>query len=205
MKKLLIALMALTLCIALVACGGDATNNEEVSNVITPDVDAATVGGQHWAAFEAALAENAEATVDDLAGAVLFTEVDGQPLNQFMGGVMPVEVGAEYFPGFDNFAITGYKACANFMPMMGSIAYVGYIFELEDGTDAQEFINTLTANCNPRWQICVTADQTVAGAIGNKVLFLMCPATYEMPDDAYGMLPEDGDFAIPDDLGVVVE
>ena len=188
MKKLLIALMALTLCIGLVACGGnDAVVEEEVTGVIAPEVDATTVGGIHWAAFEAALAENADATVEDLAGALLFHEVDGAPLNQFMGGTMPIEVGAEYFPGFDNFAITGYKACANFMPMMGSIAYVGYVFELEDGADAQAFINTLTENCNPRWQICVTADQTVAGAIGNKVLFLMCPASYEMPDDAFGM------------------
>ena len=211
MKKLLIAFMALTLCIALVACGGDVAEttgtveNEDVSNVIAPNVDAASIGGLHWASFESAVAENPKAPVDELAGAVLFTEVDGQPLNKFMGGVMPLEVGTEYFPGFDNYAITGYKTCANFMPMMGSIAYVGYIFELEDGADVQAFINTLTENCNPRWNICVTADQTVAGAIGNKVFFLMCPATYELPDDAYGVLPEDSEFAIPEDTGVVVE
>ena len=196
MKKLLIALMTLALCIGLVACGTSGANEEVTSNVIAPEVDATTVGGLHWVAFEAAVAENADATVEELANTVLFTEVDGAPLNQFMGGVMPVEVGAEYFPGFDNYAITGYTACANFMPMIGSIAYVGYIFELEDGADVQAFINGLTENCNPRWNICVMADQTVAGAVGNKVFFLMCPETYDMPaDDEFGQpLPFDSEF-----------
>ena len=199
MKKLVIVLMALTLCIGLVACGSNGEvveTTEAVSNAITPDVDATTVGGMHWAAFEAAVAENADATVEELANTVLFTEVDGQPLNQFMGGVMPVEVGAEYFPGFDNYAITGYTECANFMPMIGSIAYVGYVFELEEGADVQAFINSLTENCNPRWNICVAADQTVAGAVGNKVLFLMCPETYDMPaDEELGHpLPFDSEF-----------
>lgn len=213
MKKLLIALMALTLCVGLVACGGEdvadttaadttVADTEAVNNnaTIVPDVDAATVGGKHWAAFENAVAANPAATVEELANTVLFVEENGEPLNLFAGGVMPIEVGAEYFPGFDNFAVTGYTACANFMPMMGSIAYVGYIFELAEDADVQAFIDTLTANCNPRWQICVTADQTVVGAVGNKVMFLMCPETYEMPEEAYGDME-----ILPEDEGVVVE
>ncbi|MBQ6892689.1 MAG: hypothetical protein IJN48_00645 [Clostridia bacterium] len=185
MKKILTVLMALTLCIGLVACGG---NTDDVdSGIIAPEVEEGTVGAHHWNAFTAVLEENADATVEELANAVLFVELDGAPLNQFMGGVTPMEVGTEYFPGFDNYAITGYESCANFMPMMGSIAYVGYIFELAEDADAQAFIDTLTANCNPRWQICVTADQTVVGAVGNKVFFLMCPATYDMPTEGGDM------------------
>lgn len=197
MKNLLITLLALTLCIGLVACGNNAevedttaavTENVESADaaIIAPDVDKTTIGGIHWDAFVSAIEADANATVDDLAGAALYVEVDGAPLNQFMGGVMPIEAGAEYFPGFDNYVVTGYKAAANFMPMMGSIAYVGYVFELEEGADVQGFINNLTDNCNPRWNICVSADQTVVGAVGNKVFFLMCPETYEMPEEAFG-------------------
>ena len=34
----------------------------------------------------------------------------------------------------------------------------------------------LTDNCNPRWLVCVEADQVVVGAVGNQVFFLMCPS-----------------------------
>ena len=124
-------------------------------------------------------------SAEELANSLLFLEVDGAPLNQFMGGVMPLD-GMEYFPGFEEYQIKGFKSGAVFMPMMGSIAYVGYVFELEEGADVAAFVKTLTDNCNPRWQVCVTADQTVAGSVGNKVMFLMCPSTYEMPEEAFG-------------------
>ena len=223
MKKLLIALMALTLCIGLVACGGndvaETTVAETVAETvadnnatIAPDVDAATVGGKHWTAFVDAVNANPAATAEEIANAVLYVEDNGEPLNQFMSMVMPLEAGVEYMPGFNDFVPSGYVSCANFGPMMGSIAYVGYVFELAEDADVQAFIDSLTANCNPRWQICVSADQTVAGAVGNKVLFLMCPETYEMPEEAFGedfgedvFFGEDEGFAIPEDLGVVVE
>ena len=202
MKKLLITLLTVILCLGLVACGTPETTTadttadttattdapeapETASSNITPEVEDGTVGAHHWNGFAAALAENPAMTAEELANALLHLEVDGAPLNQFMGGAMLWE-DTEYFPGFDNFQITGYKEAAIFMPMMGSIAYVGYVFELEEDADVAAFVDTLNANCNPRWQICVTADQTVVGSVGNKVMFLMCPATYEMPEEAFG-------------------
>ena len=97
MKNLLIILLALTLCIGLVACGNNTevedttaavTENVESADaaIIAPDVDKTTVGGIHWDAFVSAIEADANATVDDLAGAALYVEVDGAPLNQFMGG-----------------------------------------------------------------------------------------------------------------------
>ena len=144
--------------------------------VIEPDVEYDTVGYYHWKRFsEIAL----DYTAEEIANAVLFLEVGGKPLNQFMGGVVPLD-GMEYFPGFDNYVIKGFEDGAIFMPMMGSIAYVGYIFELEDSDDAEDFIEKLYDNANPRWQVCVTADQVVAGAVGNMVFFIMCPSYYEV-------------------------
>lgn len=90
---------------------------------------------------------------------------------------MPVEQGL--LSGFDNAEIKGFKEGVMFGPAMGSIAFVGYIFELDEATDADEFIKTLQDNANPRWNICVEAEETVVDKQGNKVFFLMCPKSLE--------------------------
>ena len=36
----------------------------------------------------------------------------------------------------------------------------------------------LKANANLRWNICTTADEMVAGSVGNKVFFVMCPTEF---------------------------
>ncbi len=189
MKKLLIALLTVALCIGLVACGNTETTtaettteeptNENPVETTTPADDTLTVGQIHENAFVEFIAEYEKSTAEELANKLVALEI-----NQFMGGAMPVD--PAYFPGFDNYLVTGYESGAMFMPMMGSIAYVGYVFELADGADADAFVKTLTDNCNPRWQICVQADEIVTKVVGNKVLFLMCPSTYEMPDEAFG-------------------
>ena len=94
---------------------------------------------------------------------------------QFMAGSSEVEPG--FLAGFDE-EISGFKSAGSFGPMIGSIAFIGYVFELEDGADVNEFMANLTANSNPRWNICVEADQTVTGAYNNMVFFLMCPESY---------------------------
>ena len=90
---------------------------------------------------------------------------------------MPVEEGL--LSGFDNAEIKGFKKGAVFMPMIGSIAFVGYVFELESASETSAFISMLKKNANPRWNICVEADETVAGSYGNKVFFVMCPKSLE--------------------------
>lgn len=95
---------------------------------------------------------------------------------QFMGGAMPVEEG--YLAGFDS-EITGFKSGATFAPMIGSIAFVGYVFELENEADVAGFISNLQKNANKRWNICVEADEMVTGSVGNKVFFVMCPKATE--------------------------
>ena len=94
----------------------------------------------------------------------------------FMGGAMEVEPGL--LQGFDNAEIKGFKEGAVFMPMIGTIPFIGYVFTLEDGTDASSFIANLKANANLRWNICTTADEVVAGNVGNKVFFVMCPTEF---------------------------
>ena len=80
-----------------------------------------------------------------------------------------------FLNGFDNYEVTDFKSGAMFGPMMGSVPFVGYIFELEEGADVENFMTGLSENCNPAWNVCVDADQTVVGAYNNMVFFLMCP------------------------------
>lgn len=99
------------------------------------------------------------------------------PVIEFMGGAMPVEPGL--LSGFGNTEITGFSEGVMFGPMMGSIAFVGYIFEVEEGTDVAAFMDTLKTNCDPRWNICVEADETNIHNIGNTVFFLMSRTSYD--------------------------
>ncbi len=99
------------------------------------------------------------------------------PAIKFGGGAMPVEEGL--LSGFDNAEIKGFKSGVMFAPMIGSIPFVGYVFELGNAADAPSFIANLEKNANRRWNICVEADEMVTGSAGNKVFFVMCPTTLE--------------------------
>lgn len=152
----------------------DAPTEPNNAGVMKPQVEENTLGATQWASFQQAITVNQDATAKELADALV------QSTSELFAGMAEViEKEAEYFAGFDNYRITGYKAAAVYMPMIGSIPFVGYVFELEDGVNAATFLKNLTENCNPKWNICVEAEQTVAGAIGNKAFFLMCPKTME--------------------------
>lgn len=172
MKKLIAIMLAALMLLSFVACG--AAGNGD----IVPEVEEGTVGHTLWNAFLTEIEANPEISGEELANKIITN-----PIIQFFGGAMPIEAGAEFFMGFDNYQITGYETATMFGPMMGSIPFIGYIFELAEGADVNAFVEALNTNCNTRWQICVTADQIVVGTKGNTVFFLMCPASFDMPED----------------------
>ncbi len=131
-----------------------------------------TVGQILLQDFKDQMAADAAATPQALADELLKNEVI-----LFSGATMPVEPGL--LSGFGNAEITGFKEGVMFAPMIGSIAFVGYVFELEEGTDAAAFMSTLETNADPRWNICVEAEETVIEQVDNKVFFLMCPKQIE--------------------------
>lgn len=134
-----------------------------------PEVAPATLGNTLLADFKAkAQGKNTQ----EIADALLTN-----PAIKFSGGAMPVEEGL--LSGFGNTEITGFKSGTMFAPMIGSIPFVGYIFELEDSANVSEFISTLRNNADLRWNICVEADEMVTGSVGSKVFFVMCPTTLE--------------------------
>lgn len=203
MKKLVLTALALTLAFSMTACG----NKEEQTPESTPAPTETPVSTEAPAESETPEAtetptESEEDTTDsgnqgevsgDSLGQTLLGEFKamdastdaytmaetliGHELIQFMGGAMEIEPGL--LSGFDNYEVTGFEKGAMFGPMMGSIPFIGYIFDLPEGADTDAFVTGLKDNANPRWQICVTADETIVETSGDKVFFLMSPLTLE--------------------------
>lgn len=209
MKRFLVAILSVAMAANLVACGCGTTNNNDAqveqdavleedptmnqpaaapedtqAEMPTPSVDTEsavedenavsgdTVGAMLAEEFHALKAEKPEISAQEMADAIL-----ANPMIQFGGATMEVEPGL--LTGFGNAEITGFSNGVMFAPMIGSIPFVGYVFTLEDGVDAAAFMQTLTDNADPRWNICVEADETVVENADNMVFFVMCPSQFE--------------------------
>lgn len=98
------------------------------------------------------------------------------PIGQSLAA-MDIEEG--YLTGFDNEEIKGFKKGVMFAPMMGTIPFVGYVFELASADDVAAFTAKLKSASNLRWNICTSADEKVVTSVGNKVFFVMCPLNFE--------------------------
>jgi len=161
MKKFLSLLLTMTMAFSLVACGGGA--KEEAPT---------TVGGILAADFKAKVEADASLSAQELADALVTNEII-----PFAGAAMPVEQGM--LMGFGNAEVTGFSEGVMFAPMIGTIPFIGYVFTLEDGVDAEGFVTTLKDNADLRWNICTEAEEMVTETVGNKVFFVMCPSAFE--------------------------
>lgn len=174
-------LLSVIMMVSIVACGNKTEDNNGTTNEpevndkvevkdIIPEVDENTMGGIMWNTFVEACKTNTTAET-------ITTAISENSGVQFAPMVMEVEPGL--LTGFDNNEITGFKSGYTFSPMIGTIPFVSYVFELEEGADAEPFVNTLKESSNPAWNICTEAEQTVAGTNGNFVFFVMCPESME--------------------------
>ncbi len=182
MKKIIAFLMATFMIMSMVACGNtesttdtDSSSDNEISSEVSSEetTESSTVGETLLAAFKA----DSSGTTQEIADRLITN-----PIIQFMGGATPIEEGL--LSGFDSTEIKGFKEGTMFAPMMSSIAFVGYIFELEDGADVEAFKTTLKDSANLRWNICVEAEELIVENDGNKVFFLMCPKSFEQNETA---------------------
>ncbi len=183
MKKLLAILMAAILALALVACADDNTDlpendegkvEENVQTPVEPEGEEnapLTPANTLLKAFKDMKANGEYTDVESAANALITN-----PIIPFMGGAMAVEPG--FLQGFKN-DITGFKSGAVFMPMIGAIPFVGYVFELEDGADVNAFVQTLNDNADMRWLICTAAEEIVCEAVDNTVFFCMAKQSFE--------------------------
>jgi len=171
MKKLLplLALCA-ALILTLTACGGSDQPPQEDAAI--PVVEGDTLSADLANTFLPMAVSGEDTTAVDLAEDFL-AEAD----LPFDGMVMPVEPGL--LMGFGNVEITGFSEAVMFGPAISTIPFLGYVFQLEDGTDGAEFCQTLQEYCDLRWNICTEAEEVVAVQGGDYVFFLMCPSSLE--------------------------
>lgn len=120
--------------------------------------------------FTGQLEENAEMSAEAMADALI-----GHEIIPFAGATMQVEPG--YLNGFQS-EITGFTTGYTFGPMIGTIPFVGYIFELDEQADVDAFKQSLRDNADLRWNVCTQADELVCDSVGNKVFFVMSPAKF---------------------------
>lgn len=179
-KKQMILLTATAVTVVgLVGCGNNTTEEgntdvttQEVTTEATTEISGETVGNILLQDFKAKYAANNAITAQEMADGILANSII-----QFGPATAPIQEGT--LMGFGNAKITGFKDGVMFAPMIGSIPFVGYVFSLEDGTDADAFVQVLKDNADPRWNICVEAEETVVDYEGNMVFFVMCPAQFE--------------------------
>ena len=201
MKKIIALLMATLLIMSLTACGKNedtSSENDGVSSSVTETNNSsdATVGETLLADFKA----DTNGTTEEIANRLLSNKII-----EFMGTAMPIEEGL--LSGFDNAEIKGFKEGTMFAPMMSSIAFVGYIFELAEDADVDAFKTTLNDSANLRWNICVEAEELIVENEGNKVFFLMCPKSFEQPEADDGAIADDmtEEDMIPAEDGITLE
>lgn len=95
--------------------------------------------------------------------------------------VLPIEVDVsvlgkeDYISGFQT-EIKGFDQAVVIRPMIGSIPFIAYIFEIED---ADGFSKKLKSNADLRWNICTEADDMEVAVVDHYVFFVMSPKSFD--------------------------
>lgn len=197
MKKLIVTMLLTAMTVSMAACGNSNTAStesvstetsiettvetaeeteisteetaaEEASTETEAEAAEGTTGEILLTDFQALMAENAEMTTQELADAIIENKII-----EFGPATAPVEAGL--LTGFGNEEITGFEEATMFAPVIGTIPFVGYIFELGADADVEAFKTTLSESANLRWNVCTEADEMVVESVNNTVFFLMCP------------------------------
>ena len=173
MKKIISLILVFVMVFSLAACGSkqEAEVTEQPAATEAPVQEEAPSGDRTMGLVLRDefrnLVSGGMSSAQEIADALISNSVI-----EFSGASAPMEEG--YLAGFSS-EIHGFDEAVMFGPAIGSIPFVGYIFVLADAAEAESFTENLLANADPRWNICVEADETVADFEGNLVFFVMCP------------------------------
>lgn len=139
----------------------ESTEETEVSDTPTD-----TVASKLYELFETEIA-----TTDDI-NEVANKLIEAEYFKEVSMTTMEVEPG--WLNGFEN-EIKTFNNGVMFAPMIGTIPFVGYIFETDD---TELLMSELEANASLNWNICTTADEMLVKAHDNYVFFVMSPYTF---------------------------
>ena len=163
MKKVICAILALTLMLAMTACGG--SKPEETT----------------------APAANIEGTMEEL----LYKIIEQRPV-KFAGGVYPIDLADTSEDGLWALkSYTGLEDASQlteafaFEPMMGSLAFSMVTVRTAPGVDAKAVAESMKSGVDPRKWICVEADDLKVAGIGDVVMLIMVSTTGDMTAQSF--------------------
>ena len=203
-RKTLVLMLATSLVLSLTACGGKKTEveapvKEEVTTetveettevVESTEIESTDSSEESTEAVESTEETEVNDTPTDTVASKLYELFETEiATTDDINEVANKLIEAEYFkevsmttmevePGFLNgfeAEITGFNNGVMFAPMIGTIPFVGYIFE----TDNTELLmSEIEANASLNWNICTTADEMLVKTHDNYVFFVMSPYTF---------------------------
>lgn len=178
-KKILAGFIVTVLMAGLCGCGGSNTQTSTSTSVST-STESSVVTSVSVSVEEKVEKEDKGETTgtilveifkDEMGKGTAVSDVVDKLVasSGFDCGVMEVSEG--FLNGFSA-EVKGFSSGLTFGPYIGSIPFVGYVFETDD---TAALVETLTSLADPRWNICTAAEETVIEVSGNYVFFAMCP------------------------------
>lgn len=215
MKKIIALIIAGLMVLSFAACGEKEDANETTTG--TEETSSTEAGSTEAGSTEEAPSDEAPSEEAPSDEAVAGVKVEGSVSEAYVkafkelaadGSLSALEIAekfaekieapmmlgamdmteAEFFQGFnEEFTVEGFEEAATYMPMIGSIPFISYVFKLSDDADKDAFKTSLEENANPRWLVCVAADETAVEVEGNYVFLIMCPAEFQYESADAGM------------------
>ena len=167
MKKLICALLALTLVLSMTACGKQAT---ETTAPETTAPEGALVG-----------------SMEELLEKV----IEARPV-EFAGGVIPIDLtdtsedglwSIKSFTGLEDVSML--TEAAAYEPMMGSLAFSMVMVRTAAGADPKAVAEAMKSGVDPRKWICVEADDMKVAGVGDVVMLIMVSTTGDMTAQSF--------------------
>ena len=194
MKKLIAMLLVLTMAVSMVACGQTSATEPTTKPTTAPTepTTAPTEGNPTTAPTEPAAPETLSEKVK-VAFAELVKANAGKTGEEIAEMLIADElladremfttnhIDASWMIGFDEtFAPEAFKKATS-MEQSNFGVFLGYVFELNEGTDAAAFAAYLKEHADMNWNR-YPADQIIAHNEGNLVLLVMCAENVEPID-----------------------
>ena len=167
MKKLICTLLALSLVLAMTACGKQAT---ETTAPETTAPESALVG-----------------SMEELLEKV----IEARPV-EFAGGVIPIDLtdtsedglwSIKSFTGLEDVSML--TEAAAYEPMMGSLAFSMVMVRTAAGADPKAVAEAMKSGVDPRKWICVEADDMKVAGCGDVVMLIMVSTTGDMTAQSF--------------------